>query len=162
MNELEKLLQEVLTKYPELNDYTISIKYSPMPDEHAKYSLGQNKTAEIEVDNALEKNYLLEKGAIAHELSHILKAKKLSRFGSWLVELEGILYDKSKRYNERDEIQTDAITISRGFGIHLLLLEFSKMVERTENNTKVYQKLQQKLHQTPQKVKRWLINSRYL
>jgi hypothetical protein len=127
MNELENLLKQVLREYPELKDYTISVKYSSLPDAYSEYTLWPvRKRVLIEVDYTLRnKGKSLKRAAVASELSHVIKDKKLSRFGP-LVFLERWLYDLSQKYRQKDEKQADLVTVSRGFGRDLLSLMYER------------------------------------
>jgi hypothetical protein len=127
--KLEKILCDVLGKYPELGDYRIEAKYASLPDAYSQYKLTpRTKSVVIEVDEPLKRKRgsdALLRAAIASELSHLVKAKKLARFG--LLGLEGALYNVCSSYRGHDERQADLITVSRGFGSDLLaLLEYEE------------------------------------
>lgn len=56
-------------------------------------------------------------GCIAHELAHIVKSVKMNR-ATWFLHLWRYTIDSN--YEDKDEYETDKLTIERGFGKQLL------------------------------------------
>jgi hypothetical protein len=94
MRKIERLLGTVLTKYPELKDYTFLIKYASLPDAYAEseieslnievginlveprkssFNMANSENIKIQIDNTLRnKKDALKVAAIASEISHIV------------------------------------------------------------------------------------------
>lgn len=123
--ELEKLLHIVMQKYPELKEYTFSIRYNSLSDAYALCIINcRRRKVDIEIDIDLKnESDILKIAAIASEISHIIKEKTLSLIPLGLGSyVEGLAYNMSTIYRNYDERQTDIETIRRGFGEELLEL----------------------------------------
>lgn len=134
LDKLKILLNVVLEKYPDLEDYNFSIKYNYLSDAYAMYYI-DGKQIDIEINYSLkDKDDRLKIAAIASEISHIIKEKKLSFIPLGLGNLiEGVAYDVSKIYRKYDERQTDIETVKRGFGKELL--EFLKYMDENDEES---------------------------
>lgn len=121
--ELDKLLQTVLQKYPELKKYSFAIKHSRLSDAFAMLTM-EDKKVVIEIDDDLRnEDESLTIAAIASEVSHVLREDKLSLIPLGLGNyMEGWIYERSKIYRNYDKRQTDIETVRRGFGKQLLEL----------------------------------------
>jgi hypothetical protein len=119
MNNLDELKDEIVIKgFPELLDEDIKIEYQEL--EEGMFSQGEFKGGGyyIDVDETLKEapKEVLE-GGIAHEISHIVIAKKTGRLEKLM---DDILYRIYGKYESLVERNTDIQTIMRGYGKQLL------------------------------------------
>lgn len=117
MSKLENLFSKIRKRYPELKNYKFSVKYKPISDAFAQYSVNfESGEIAIDVDTTLrDKSESIKTGAITSELSHILKDRKVSMLGPLPIFLERYLFFFSEEYRNRYKDHDGHMLTSRGF-----------------------------------------------
>jgi hypothetical protein len=120
--QLDAILRRVIRRgYPELagKRFTLTVAgyddwmfYEPASDGREAFVIGVDKSM-------LEASRRAIAGAFAHELAHILRDSRLPRRR---LERAWSLYFSSRAFRIRDERETDAEAIARGYGPELLEL----------------------------------------
>jgi hypothetical protein len=126
MKELQTLRDRVIHQgFPELLSEDIQVEYQELKDALFQYGSLTEEGYYIEVDASLkEAPEAVLIGGFAHELSHIIADKSLTKR---IMFRDRIAYQFSKRYKVLDERNTDLEVILRGFAKELLaFLEYSE------------------------------------
>ena len=126
MNNLIQIRDDVIKRgFPELMAEDIQVEYTHLKDALFVYGRLTREGFYIEIDELLTKaaeQVLI--GGFAHEFSHMLVDKSLTK--RW-TSMDSLAYIISKRYKTLDERNTDLEVILRGFGKELLnFLEYSE------------------------------------
>ena len=120
--DLEKILGEVRTAFPELSQEKIEINYRKNPGDGpftTQITICAPRTYIIEVFTELNAKPELIRGGIAHELAHIIRTHKKSelriRTYDWLCE-------NFPRLRRRDETEVDLEAARHGYGRQIIEL----------------------------------------
>ena len=125
--ELDECRAEVIRRgFPELAAVDIDARYMILDDAYGEFTRHSRRSYLVEIDTSLRKaksGVLL--GVMSHELAHITREISMGQIHSFF---DKFLWNHVKKYQTRDERNTDLLVVERGLGRELL--DFLKYADK--------------------------------